>query len=52
MRYGTVNCTCGTTFYFETESNEIRCVQCGERNDVSGYPVKALKPVKEETEGD
>lgn len=52
MRFGTVNCTCGTTFYFETESKEIRCIQCGERIDVSDRPAKAPEPVEEETEGD
>jgi hypothetical protein len=38
--YGTINCTCGKEFYFETVHLEVECIGCGLTHDVSTYPFK------------
>jgi len=40
MRYGTINCDCGRSLYFETLRLEVRCIQCNKKHDVSSYPIK------------
>lgn len=40
MRCGTINCSCGQSFYFETAQNKIHCIKCGKEHDVSAFPFK------------
>ena len=40
MRCGTINCSCGQSFYFETVQTKIRCIKCGKEHDVSAFPFK------------
>jgi len=52
MRYGTIECACGCTLYFETEAREISCLQCGEKFDISDRPIKVPESLHEVIEGD
>lgn len=38
MKFGTIKCPCGKEFYFETVSDVVECVYCGE-NDVSNSRI-------------
>lgn len=38
MKFGTIKCLCGKEFYFETVSDVVECVYCGEKHDVSQFP--------------
>lgn len=38
MRFGTIRCTCGQEFYFETVRTTIKCIRCAEEYDVNEYP--------------
>lgn len=40
MRYGNISCECGQSFYFETEMDSIRCLNCQKKFDVSQFPNK------------
>lgn len=40
MKCGNISCTCGQAFYFETEMESIRCLQCGAKFDTMSYPEK------------
>ena len=40
MRHGTVNCSCGQQFYFETLRTQINCIKCDKTHDISSYPEK------------
>jgi hypothetical protein len=40
MRCGTINCSCGQLFYFETAQTKIHCIKCGKEHDVSAFPFK------------
>lgn len=37
MKYGTINCSCGQEFYFETERNKIACIRCKRIYDVADF---------------
>ena len=41
MKHGTINCKCGQQFYFESASNQIKCIQCDLAHDISNYPEKS-----------
>lgn len=45
MKCGTINCSCGQTFYFETANVMINCIRCDKEHDISGYPE--LQPVEQ-----
>ena len=38
MRYGEITCKCGQVFYFETQREEISCIQCSKKYDVKVFP--------------
>ena len=40
MYCGTINCSCGQLFYFETSQTKIHCIKCGKEYDVSAFPFK------------
>lgn len=52
MRCGTINCTCGQQFYFETMNTEVACIKCKKVHDISAYPGKVEEPQPEEGESD
>ena len=41
MKHGTINCKCGQTFYFESASNQIKCIRCDLDHDITNYPEKS-----------
>lgn len=41
MKHGIINCKCGQQFYFESDSNQINCIQCDSAHDISNYPDKS-----------
>jgi hypothetical protein len=41
MRYGTINCTCGQEFYFESARTHVNCINCDKEYDITSYPEKA-----------
>ena len=41
MKHGIINCKCGQQFYFESDSNQIKCIQCDLAHDISSYPEKS-----------
>jgi hypothetical protein len=40
MRHGSINCDCGSLFYFETNASQIKCINCGKAYETKNYPVK------------
>ena len=57
MKYGTINCTCGQQFYFESNATNITCIKCDQAHDISGYPELVVvepieEPIKMEVEGE
>ena len=40
IRRGTINCSCGQLFYFETVRTKIHCIKCDKEHDVSAFPFK------------
>jgi hypothetical protein len=62
MRHGTINCSCGQRFYFETLRTQINCIKCDKTHNISSYPEKVdeveesiEEPIEEEileVEGD
>ena len=54
MKYGTINCTCGQEFYFETIREEVRCIKCNKKYSTADYPeqeeVIEEEVIQEETE--
>lgn len=53
MRYGTIHCSCGQQFYFETMNAEIACVKCKKIHNATSYPEKVEEePRPEEGEID
>jgi hypothetical protein len=40
IRCGTINCSCGQLFYFETVRTKIHCIKCDKEHDVSAFPFK------------
>lgn len=47
VRYGTINCDCGQSFYFETVRKKVSCIKCDKEHDASTFPVKEEPPVEE-----
>ena len=55
MKHGTINCSCGQQFYFETLRTQINCIKCDKVHDISSYPEKGEEIIEEEileVEGD
>ena len=50
MRQGTIGCSCGQSFYFETHRDKIACISCNKEHDLSDFPGKKEK--KEAKEDD
>lgn len=54
MKYGTISCTCGQEFYFETIREEVRCIKCNKKYSTADYPeqeeVIEEEVIQEETE--
>ena len=48
MKYGTINCSCGQQFYFETMADKINCIACKKEYGISSYPEKVEEPIIEE----
>ena len=48
MRHGTINCSCGQQFYFETLRTKIYCIKCDKEHDISSYPEKVDELVEEQ----
>ena len=42
MRCGTINCSCGQSFYFETSRKIVNCISCNKEYDVANYPIKGV----------
>ena len=40
MKHGTVNCSCGQMFYFETLTASIKCIKCQKVYNTESYPEK------------
>ena len=40
LKYGTINCSCGQQFYFESMGIGINCIKCAKPHDISEYPEK------------
>jgi Uri superfamily endonuclease len=40
VRYGSIDCSCGQHFYFETRRKIVNCISCNKEYDVSNYPIK------------
>lgn len=40
MKFGTIKCHCGKEFYFETVSDVVECVYCGEKHTTFGFDEK------------
>ena len=52
MKYGTINCSCGQQFYFESMSVGINCIKCAKTHDISEYPEKEdVELVEEDQNG-
>lgn len=50
MKFGEITCKCGQLFYFESATDEVECVGCGFKHDVSMFPNKEDVEIdKEET---
>ena len=47
LKYGTINCSCGQQFYFESMGIGINCIKCAKPHDISEYPEK-VEVVEEE----
>jgi hypothetical protein len=43
MIHGTLQCTCGQEFYFETTKDYIDCIKCKKRHDVKSFPIKEVE---------
>ena len=43
MIHGTLQCTCGQKFYFETTRDYIACIKCKKRHDVKSFPIKEVE---------
>lgn len=43
MKHGTLQCTCGQEFYFETTKDCIACIKCKKIHDVKGFPIKGVE---------
>jgi len=50
MRHGTIGCSCGQRFYFETHREKIACISCNKEHDLSDFPEK--KEIKETEENE
>ena len=46
MKCGNIICSCGQSFYFETEMESVRCLQCGAKFDTAQYPDKVEEVVQ------
>lgn len=42
MHCGTINCSCGQSFYFETVRVQVACISCGQTIDVKDFPIKEV----------
>ena len=53
MKYGTINCSCGQQFYFESMGVGINCIKCAKTHDISEYPEKVedVEIVEEDQNG-
>ena len=52
MKYGTINCSCGQQFYFESMGVGINCIKCAKTHDISEYPEKEdVELVEEDQNG-
>ena len=40
MHKGTITCSCGRVFYFETLNEIVRCINCDKEYDVFEYEEK------------
>ena len=49
--YGTIVCSCGNTFEFEVTRDEIQCIDCGIKHNVSIYPIKETPQEEGEANG-
>ena len=43
MIHGTLQCTCGQEFYFETTKDYIACIKCKKIHDVKSFPIKGVE---------
>lgn len=43
MRCGTINCSCGQEFYFETTKEHIACIKCKKGHDVKSFHTKGVE---------
>ena len=43
MVHGTLQCTCGQEFYFETTKDCIACVKCKKVHDVKRFHIKGVE---------
>ena len=39
MRGGSIHCTCGKPFYYETQKSTVKCVYCGKEHEAQELPV-------------
>lgn len=46
MKFGTIKCPCGKEFYFETVSEVVECVYCGEKHVTFGFDEKVEEVVE------
>lgn len=49
MHKGTITCSCGRVFYFETINEIVKCISCEKEYDVSEYAEKEEE--RDEQEG-
>lgn len=52
MKYGTINCTCGQQFYFETVNYTVTCIKCKKVYEITSYPEKIEEPQPERDDPD
>ena len=45
IRFGTINCSCGQTFYVESVADSVSCIRCAKDHDISTFPE--LKPIEQ-----
>ena len=46
MKFGTIKCPCGKEFYFETVSDVVECVYCGEKHTTFWFDEKVEEVVE------
>lgn len=48
MRYGSISCSCGLEFYFESINETVECIKCGKVHTILNFPE--LEKEEEEIE--